>query len=515
MTERVSSERSVMNKFKKIMSVALCGALCVSLAACNGGGMREKYAEQSLAALYDKFNGDLERGTASRPITLHVLENDTAKQSGYLKLLLDGFNEKYKDYNIVAVDANQDQYSDLAENGPYGYGPDVLYQANDVLMKYCNGKHITPLPVDKLDAYEQLPELAKKTYTYKYKGAEYFMGVGVNIQAPMTYYRKDLLPDNWQEEWDENGNGIPDIQEDMRAMWRFGKARNATNKEKYGFMQSLSDPYFSCGYLFTYGAYVFGNDNTDTKNIGFDANDAKLGAGVILQLAESMNMGCVDDSITVARESEFAAGNYFAVNNTQDMYGTMVDELVKVYRKQGMTAAQAQEAANQNIVAAPMPALPASGDLAEREGELLDSIVMGGINGYAISSYTKYPKASLAFLNYATSFEMVVKRNEYLGISPAREDCNNAATVQAEVAHSLFEMAELGRISIMPTVSGAERIWTPLQTAFTDIATDPYRTDDKKYLLSDGKRNYKALDGLLKSVNSNIYKSIHTFNTGK
>ena len=180
-----------------------------------------------------------------------------------------------------------------------------------------------------------------------------------------------------------------------------------------------------------------------------------------------------------------------------------------------MTAAQAQEAANQNIVAAPMPALPASGDLAEREGELLDSIVMGGINGYAISSYTKYPKASLAFLNYATSFEMVVKRNEYLGISPAREDCNNAATVQAEVAHSLFEMAELGRISIMPTVSGAERIWTPLQTAFTDIATDPYRTDDKKYLLSDGKRNYKALDGLLKSVNSNIYKSIHTFNTGK
>lgn len=135
-----------MNKFKKIMSVALCGALCISLAACNGGGMREKYAEQSLAALYDKFNGDLERGSASRPITLHVLENDTAKQSGYLKLLLDGFNEKYRDYNIVAVDANQDQYSDLAENGPYGYGPDVLYQANDVLMKYCNGKHITPLP---------------------------------------------------------------------------------------------------------------------------------------------------------------------------------------------------------------------------------------------------------------------------------------------------------------------------------------------------------------------------------
>ncbi len=501
-----------MNKLKKTLSVALCGVLGVSLAACNGGSRREKYAEQSLAALYEKFEGDLERGTASRPITLHVLENDTAKQSGYLKLLLDGFNEKYKEYNIVAVDANQDQYSDLAENGPYGYGPDVLYQANDVLMKYCNGKHITPLPIDKLDAYNELPELAKKTYTYNYKGTDYFMGVGVNIQAPMMYYRKDLLPDNWEDEWDENKNGIPDMQEDMRAMWRFGKARNAANKDKYGFMQSLFDPYFSCGYLFTYGAYVFGNDNTDTKDIGFDNKDSRLGAGVILQLAESMNMGCIDDSITVARESEFAAGNYFAVNNTQDMYGTMVDNLAAAYRKQGMTATAAQEAAKENIVSAPLPALPASGDLSEREGELLDSIVMGGINGYAISSYTKYPRASLAFLNYATGFEMTVKRNEYLGIAPAREDCNKVVTVQADVAHSLFEMSEQGRISIMPTISGADRIWTPLQTSFTDIATDPYRTDDKKYYTSDGRINHNALDALLKNTNSNIYKSIHTFN---
>ena len=102
-----------MNKAKRFLSVALCGLTAASLAACNGGGMREKYAEQSLAALYDKFEGDIERGTAEKPIKLHVLENDTAKASGYLKLLLDGFNEKYKDYHIIAVDANQDQYSDL------------------------------------------------------------------------------------------------------------------------------------------------------------------------------------------------------------------------------------------------------------------------------------------------------------------------------------------------------------------------------------------------------------------
>ncbi len=500
-----------MKKAKKIISIALCGLAALPMIACNGIGLRQKYATQSLAALYEKFDGDLERGTAIKPIVLHVLENDTAKQSGYLKYLLDGFNEKYKDYYITAIDANQDQFSNLADDGPYGYGPDVLYQANDILMKYCAGKHITPLPIEKLDAYDELPELAKNTYTYKYESAEYFMGVGVNVQAPMMYYRKDLLPDDWQTTMDDNENGIPDIAEDMRAMYRFSKARHNANKDEYGFMQSLFDPYFSCGYLFTYGAYVFGKNNTDTADIGFDNGDAKKGAGVILQLAESMNSGCIDDGITVARESEFAKGSYFAVNNTQDMYGTMIDELTKVYNKNGMPIVAAREAAMENIVATPIPSLPASGDLSETEGELLPSIVMGGINGYAISSYTKYPKASLAFLNYATSFEMIVKRNEYLGIAPARKDCNEVCTVQADVAHSLYNMAENKRISIMPTVSGADQIWTPLQTAFTDIATDPYRTGEKQYYTADGKCDYNKLDSLLKSVNENIYNAIYSF----
>ncbi|MCH5155648.1 MAG: extracellular solute-binding protein [Clostridiales bacterium] len=501
-----------MKFFRKFFISAFCLCLAAPLAACNGGGLREKYAEQSLAALYDKFEGDLERGTPDRPITLHVLENDTAKSSGYLKVLLDGFNEKYKDYNIVAVDANQDQYSNLADDGPYGYGPDVLYQANDMLMKYCDGKHITPLPIEKLDAYNQLPELAKKTYTYNYKNAEYFMGVGVNMQAGMLYYRKDLLPADWETAWDDNKNGVPDMVEDMRKLYKWSKIRHDNNSAEYGFMQSFDDPYFSCGYLFSYGAYVFGSNNTNTKDIGFDNGNAKLGAGIILQLAAVMNSGCVDNSITVARESEFASGAYFAVPDTQDMYGTLSSELISVYRKQGMSSSEARAAAEKNIVAVPMPALPVSGDLTETDGDTIDAITMGGINGYAISSYTKYPKASLAFLNYATSYEMILKRNRYLGIAPARSDCNRDCTVQADVAHSLYSMVETDRISIMPSVYGVERIWTPLATAFTDIATDPYRTSGKKYTLGGGKCNYNALDKLLKSVNRNIYDSIYTIN---
>ena len=75
------------------------------------------------------YSGELEQN-----VTIRVLENDTAIEQGYFQELIDAFNAAYAEYGIVAVDANMDQYSNLADDGPYGYGPDVLYQANDVLI---------------------------------------------------------------------------------------------------------------------------------------------------------------------------------------------------------------------------------------------------------------------------------------------------------------------------------------------------------------------------------------------
>ena len=106
-----------------------------------------------------KFNGEIETN-----VKLRILENDTAKETGYLKELLDAFNEEYKEYGIEAVDANMDQYTDLETGGPYGYGPDVLYQANDSIMKYVNGRHILPLPVESLDCYSLTSEKAFDAY---------------------------------------------------------------------------------------------------------------------------------------------------------------------------------------------------------------------------------------------------------------------------------------------------------------------------------------------------------------
>lgn len=220
------------------------------------------------------FTGELEKN-----VTIQVLENDTAISKGYFKELIEAFNEAYKDEGIQAVDANMDQYLYLANDGPYGYGPDVLYQANDVIMQYAEGKHIYPLPAEKLDCYDAIPDAAWDAYKVSVDGNTYTCGVPVNVQAPMLYYRADLLPEDWESSWDADQNGVPDMVENFNSLYAFSAARHAENPGTYGYMKSLSDMYFSSGFLLSYGGYIFGKDNTDPSDIGFAAGSRKREPG--------------------------------------------------------------------------------------------------------------------------------------------------------------------------------------------------------------------------------------------
>ena len=103
-----------------------------TITGCSDSSSTKKVTKKSSSSGTGSslFTGKLENN-----VKIQVLENDTAISKGYFKELIDAFNEKYKDKGIEAVDANMDQYLDLANDGPYGYGPDVLYQANDVIMR--------------------------------------------------------------------------------------------------------------------------------------------------------------------------------------------------------------------------------------------------------------------------------------------------------------------------------------------------------------------------------------------
>ncbi|MCL2051516.1 MAG: extracellular solute-binding protein [Lachnospiraceae bacterium] len=428
--------------------------------------------DEAPAQKIEKFTGVLERD-----ITLRVLENDTALRQGYFEELLNAFNEEYGQYGIRAVDANMDQYLDLENDGPFGFGPDVLYQANDRIMRYALGRHVQPLPIEQLDCYPHIEEKAWDAYKITIDGQDFYLGAPVNIQGPLLFYRKSLLPD-------------PDVLESWNALYKFSLERRENGE--FGYMKSLIDAYYSLGFLFSYGGYLYGDNNTDMEDIGLAMGDAERGANVLLKLASVMDERCVDFTITQISYSQFASGNFFATMTTPDVFTLFVDEL--------MAVGYSREEALAEIGIADVPKLPLSGDLTEENPELIPARLMGGVNGFAISSYTNYPNAALAFVDFATSYEMVMLRNEMLGIVPARKD---AAENVGELAQTINNNLKEGNIVVMPSLMG--QVWTPAETFFTDLANDPFRKiADQKFTTPKSR-----IDALQK-LSDQIYDAIHT-----
>lgn len=449
-------------------------------------------------------------------ITLRILENDTAKEKGYLDELLNAFNEAYADKGIQAVDANMDEYSDLAENGPYGYGPDVLYQANDKLMTYAEDKHLLAINPSDFDCYDYTSEEAWGAFEINVDGDVYTCGIPVNVQEPMLFYRTDMLPDNWETEWDDDSNAVPDFFENWNDLYKYSKElRDSDSSEngdsQYGYMSSLNNLYLNSNFLFSYGAYIFGEDGDgklDSTDIGFANADAANGINAMIQFAALMNEGCIDDTIIQNRAEKIAKGEYFCVVSTPDTYTSFVEKLELEYEAQGMEEDEALAEAEQNMQMIELPSLmPADGDLSREADEMSDSdwvdtVVMGGINGYGISAYTEHKDACIEFVNFATSYDMLKLRSELLGIAPTRSD---VAGDCGDTADTIFTSLNEGHIVLMPSIKAVDQIWTPVQTLIGDFAKDAFRSDaEKKYT------SIADMQSALEGADQDVYDAIYT-----
>lgn len=452
-----------------------------------------------------RFNGQLETGAVVK-----VLENDTARELGYVDWLVAAFNDAYKDKGISAEIMNTDQYSDLAQDGPYGYGPDVWYQANDVLMKYADKQHLLPLPVQDKDYFSQIPQSAWDAYRIDRNGNTYYCGIPVNVQSGMLYYIESMLPDNWQENWDVNSNGTPDFFETYTALYALSEDIKANGgKTQRGYLDDMVDTYFVGGYLFSFGGYIFGKGGTDPADIGFNAGNSVLGAEMIMQWAGEMeDEGVLDKTFASASYNYLATGKMLCTVTTPDVYTMFIQQMVN-------TGKWDEASARADLKMITVPRLPKSGSLTadrwqdtvtDKENLTIETTMMGGMNGYGISSYTQCPNASLAFVEFATDFAQVVKRYQMLGISPARADAATEASKTDATVGILFDRLNKGYITIMPAISEVGQIWTPAESFFIDLTTDPYRAGKGETCFYDSREKIKAgLDKLCKTIYDAIF----------
>ena len=443
------------------------------------------------------FTGELERGA-----TIRVLENDTAISQGFFSELLTAFNEEFAEYGITAVDANQDQFIDLEQAGPFGFGSCVIFQANDRIMRFADGGHIFDLPIEELAVYEYIDYNAWDAFRAELydivlddrgypvlddngqpilESREMVLGVPVKIQAPVIYYRRSLVD--------------PEVLTSWRNIYLFNRRVNAGQYPgiQRGYIRSMVDPYFNFKYLLSYGAYIFGDNNTDPTSIGLSRNGSERGVGVMRQLANSMDSRVSGDDLTPLIYEQLARGNFAMSMTTPDVYTLFIDAL--------MRTGFSREAAVAELGVAPIPPLPYCGDLTNPNATLIPTISMGGVNGYAISAYTNYPNAAFAFIDFATSFDMIRRRNELLGIVPARYDvAYEVGGISPIVGNALAE----GQILVMPSIREMAQVWGPVRTFFMDVSLDAFRSFSLLATPAQQQARLRTLD-------DTIYRAIWTF----
>ena len=246
--------------------------------------------------------------------------------------------------------------------------------------------------------------------------------------------------------------------------------------EKFGYMRSFLEPYFSVGYLYSYGGYSFGNNNTDPTDIGYSAGEAEKGGWVIRQLASAMNEWCIDDTITVNAYSKLGDGSYFATMTTPDVYTMFIDEMMK----NGMTRAEAEE----NLVTATHPhAADERGSHGRRprtHPQQDDGRRQRVCDQLLYQSAQRLP--CLCRFCHELRDDQAAPTSCW-AIAPARADVAQEIGGLSEVIQNNLEE---GNIVIMPSIRENAQMWTPLQTLFTDLAKDPFR--------DAGEMKYDSLD---------------------
>ncbi len=476
-------------KLKSIIALSLAATMIIPVAGCGK----------------KKSTGDT--------IVLEILDSDTARTEGYLDELIQAFNEKYADQGIQAVDANMHEFTNLAEDGPNGCGPDIEYQANDVLMKFASGKHIAKINPEDYECYDTVPAEAWEAFKITVDGETAYCGIPVNVDEPMLFYRKDKLPDNWETEWDDDKNGVADFLENWNDLYAYSKHLRDTDTsdsktEQYGLLAALGDYYMSSYFMFSYKSYVFGFDGTDydTKDIGVNAGDSAKGLLLMKDFAELMTEGCADASIKTGRYEFVADGTAFCSISTPNTYSLFLDKLAAVYEGEGCSKEEAVTKAKENLVMTEVPGkLPADADITKDSSEVkewVDSVCMGGISGYAISSYTKHPKECAMFIDFATSYDQVELRTDELGIAPVRSD----VAEKSDITSMIFDNLANGEIYLMPPVSELSSVWDPIQTLMADVTLDAFRKlkgQIEKY--PDENSMQEALDTTAKTIYDKIY----------
>lgn len=255
----------------------------------------------------------------------------------------------------------------------------------------------------------------------KAEGIDY--GFPVSFATTALFYNKDLLKQ------------APKTFEELIS---FSKQFNNKTQNKYTLLWDVQNYYESRMFFTLHGAYEFGNNGTNAKDIGIDSLKAQQGLASMKKLQIANNSNPADMRSPQVRRGLFNEGKVAAI----------VD---------GPWATQSYIDSGINVGIVPMPTF---------EGK--QPRTFSTVRLAIVSSYTEYPKAAQLFADYISSEKMLKKRYEMTkSIPPIKSVLEEIKQDTDEATRAIIEQGYYA--DAMPSIPEMGYIWSTMASAITSV----------------------------------------------
>ncbi|MCR8844868.1 maltose ABC transporter substrate-binding protein [Paenibacillus sp. SC116] len=423
---------------KKWVSLLLSAMMVFTLSACSLGGKASTPAPEQPAT--ETTTGDTGELKPEEGASLLVWESKEARP--FVEAINKEFTEKYGVPVKFEEVSGGDTANKLTTDGPAGIGADVLMFPHDNLGKAVTAGLVAPNDYFEEEARKNNSELSVNASSFD--GILY--GYPRSIETYLMFYNKKLLPD-----------GAPKTMEEVIEL---SKTMNDPAKKQYTFMWEMGNFYFDFFWIASTGGYIFGQNDTDTADIGLNNEGAVSGLKFQQDFVKQVLPMKTSDVTFDIKKGLFTNGQLAMSVDGPWVIGDL--------KKSGM-----------DFGAAPIPSI---------QGKPSKSF--SGVKAWYVNSYTKYPNAAKLYAQFASSKEAQLKEFEMIGSVPANIDAAADQKVTSDpITTAILE--QFKNSYLMPAIPEMSSVWSPMAAAFSDV-------------LNKGKDPKQALDGSVKQITDAI-----------
>ena len=311
----------------------------------------------------------------------------------------------------------------LALDGPAGLAPDVMLAPYDRIGGLGQQGHLTEVTLVDDGRYDATDE-QQVTMEDTIYGSPYV------IEALIMYYNTDLL------------DAAPATFEELEALAQDDKYAYANEAgTNTAFLANFVDFYSTYGLLSGFGGYVFGQDGTDTSDIGLNSEGAIEAIDYASTWYDLWPAGMLDaTSAGSFVEQTFLDGNAAAIIGGPWSAASFAD---------------------MNFATAAIPTLP--------NGEAYEPF--GGGKGWIISEYSENAEAAQAWLDYITNEENMQALHDFNSEVPANQAVRESIVEAGDNQLAISVVEQYSNSVPMPNIPQMAEVWVGAETMMFDAVS--------------------------------------------